>query len=483
MKKVISFLIVFSLIAFSTHAQVSETDKILSDTCSFILTTVQNPQISSIGGEWSVIGLSASGNEIPKEYFDTYYNNVETEVKEKSGILHSRKYTEYARVVIALTLIGKNPRDVAGYDLTEPLFDFEKTVTQGLNGAIWALIALDSGNYGDSQIKQKYVEYILERQLEDGGWAIGKNETAPDCDITAMALTALSSHTKEYGVSEAIDRSLAFLSKIQDENGGFSTYSEKSSESISQVITALSSLGIDAETFSKNGRTPIDALLDYYEEGKGFSHTLGGETNLMATEQALYALSAEKHLKNGEMPIFRTCKFYDIAGNKNETAILKLSKKGIISGMGSNAFAPEDNLTRAQFTVLLTKALNLGTTKEQYFSDIDKDDWCFEYVNSAYENGLVFGVSENEFNPYGNITVEEAAAILSRASDLCGIEEIADRTDTVLLPDVSVWAEDSVDFCLDTGILDDINFSGKTVLMRSQIAQMIYNMLKKAEKI
>ena len=40
-----------------------------------------------------------------------------------------------------------DPRDVAGYDLTKPLGDFDKTVWQGINGPIWALIALDSGNY------------------------------------------------------------------------------------------------------------------------------------------------------------------------------------------------------------------------------------------------------------------------------------------------------------------------------------------------
>ncbi|MCR4719168.1 MAG: S-layer homology domain-containing protein [Firmicutes bacterium] len=466
-----------------TEKDSNKENVILSDICSFIIDNVPAPQVASIGGEWAVIGLAASGTDVPKGYFDRYYENVENTVKEKKGILHSRKYTEYSRVVIALTLIGKNPEDVAGVNLVQPICDFQKTTAQGLNGAVWALIALDSGNYADDEIRQKYVDYILERQLKDGGWAIGRDEQEADCDITAMALTALSNYTKVQDISKAIERGIAFLSKIQDDNGGFSTFGETASESISQVITALSSLGIGLEEFSKNGRTPLDALLDYYKEGEGFSHTLGGEVNMMSTEQALYALSAVKHLKNGETPVFRTCKFYDISGNKSETAILTLYKKGIISGMGKNTFAPDEKLTRAQFTVLLTKALNLGTTAKSHFSDVNDDDWFFCYVNCAYEKGLVFGISESEFNPNGNITCEEAAAILSRASVFWGIDKDYSMQNAALLSDVSDWAKDSFVFCIDTGILDGVGISAKQTVMRSDIAQMIYNLLKKAERV
>ena len=68
-------------------------------------------------------------------------------MKEHEGNLHDKKYTEYSRVIVALTAIGKNPADVAGYNLLTPLGDYEKTIWQGMNGPIWALIALDSGNY------------------------------------------------------------------------------------------------------------------------------------------------------------------------------------------------------------------------------------------------------------------------------------------------------------------------------------------------
>ena len=54
-----------------------------------------------------------------------------------------KKHTEYSRVILALTSIGKDAQNICGYDLTAPLLDYDKTVWQGINGAIWALIALD----------------------------------------------------------------------------------------------------------------------------------------------------------------------------------------------------------------------------------------------------------------------------------------------------------------------------------------------------
>lgn len=43
--------------------------------------------------------------------------------------------------------MGKDPQNVAGFDLLLPLGDFDETVSQGVNGAIFALLALDSKNY------------------------------------------------------------------------------------------------------------------------------------------------------------------------------------------------------------------------------------------------------------------------------------------------------------------------------------------------
>lgn len=91
-------------------------------------------------------------------------------------------------------------------DLTTALGDYDKTIWQGLNGPIWALIALDSGNYAmpvnqdakTQAARQMYIDRILARQLSDGGWSLS-GAGVSDPGITGMALQALASSTQRGG--------------------------------------------------------------------------------------------------------------------------------------------------------------------------------------------------------------------------------------------------------------------------------------------
>lgn len=102
------------------------------------------------------------------------------------------RYTEYSRLILALTAIGRDPQNVGGYDLLLPLADLEKTTAQGVNGAAFALLALDCGGYELPQnsaaavqaTRDGYVDAILTRQNADGGWSLGGG--ASDPDLTAM---------------------------------------------------------------------------------------------------------------------------------------------------------------------------------------------------------------------------------------------------------------------------------------------------------
>ena len=74
-----------------------------------------------------MFGLARSGVKVPANYYETYYKNVTAAVTEAGGRLSETKYTEYSRLVLALTAIGRDPRDVGGYDLLMPLADFDRT--------------------------------------------------------------------------------------------------------------------------------------------------------------------------------------------------------------------------------------------------------------------------------------------------------------------------------------------------------------------
>ena len=113
---------------------------------------------------------------------------------------------------------GYDPRDVAGYDLTAPLEDFDKTIWQGINDPIFAL---DSLNYPNSQ-RDVYIAGILKLQLNDGGCNLS-GSGAGDPDVTGMTLQALAKYQSKPEVKTATDKAISFLSKAQDASGGYSS--------------------------------------------------------------------------------------------------------------------------------------------------------------------------------------------------------------------------------------------------------------------
>ena len=174
-RRLISVLLAVILVtgtALPAGAWDHDTDRALAATAGYLLTAVPDPQVGSVGGEWLVLGLARSGTELPEGWLDRYRETVASYVSGRDGVLHTKKYTEYARVVLALTAIGADPRNVAGYDLTAPLLEYDKVSWQGLNGPVWALRALDSLGGGNDRLKEKYIECILDGQLADGGWSI-----------------------------------------------------------------------------------------------------------------------------------------------------------------------------------------------------------------------------------------------------------------------------------------------------------------------
>ena len=315
MKRFICF--VLALVIIFCNIMASATDNtvvdVMTDTAEYVYKTVQNPGVSSIGGEWTIIGLSRSGADIPREYYDNYYSNVETYVTQKAGKLHRVKYTEYSRVIIALTAIGKDPTNVAGYNLLYPLADYEKTVWQGVNGSAWALIALDSGDYeipynAEAEIqatREMYVEHIVNSQMPSGGWSLAGDSV--DADITAMALIALANYRQSENVEQAICRALLCMSELQSENGGFLSGGTETSESCAQMICALCTLGIGLDDFRfvKNGNTVLSNLITYYTDGEGFRHTHDGNgVDFMSSEQALCSLAAIYRAQEGYSSLY-----------------------------------------------------------------------------------------------------------------------------------------------------------------------------------
>lgn len=489
----------------------------INNTAEYICKTVQNPQVGSIGGEWAVLGLARSGYDVPKEYYQKYYATVESYVKSLKGNLHDKKYTEYSRIIVALSSIGRDASNVGGYNLLTALGDYDKTIWQGLNGPIWALIALDSGNYKMPQnpeaktqaTRDMYVQRILDCQLSDGGWSLFGGTSAEssgngvsDPDITGMALQALAKYQYRDDVKKATEEALDCMSEKQSKKGGFSSWGVDNSESCVQIIVALCELGIpiDDPRFVKDENTMIDNLMTFYLKDKGFLHTASGSgSNIMATEQAFYGLVAVKRIKEGKNSLYRMDDslkisdpttviisgsglpgknsdisympitsqgrtFDDISGinaHKNQNAIEALASRNIINGKTDNLFEPDATMTRAEFATIIVQGLGLNTVANDKFIDVSASSWYAPYVGTANNYGIVSGMSDTEFNPEGTITKQQAAAMVARAAKLCGVDTDMDNGE---IRDVLAqfgdyvksddWARQSLAFCYKQNILD-----------------------------
>lgn len=528
---VLALIIILSLVISALAVSPSGVQSAEIETGNYILKKIASPQIGSVGGEWAAIGLARSGNKTADGFFRSYYSAVESELKACGGSLSDKKYTEYSRVILALTAMGKSPSNVGVYNLLTPLGDYYKTVWQGINGPIFALIALDSGKYDIPKntsasvqaSRDMYVEKILSLQLPDGGFAM--TGTSADPDTTAMGLQALSKYLSRMDVKASADKALDCLSALQNEAGGFGTSQNAYSESVSQTIIALGELGIslDDSRFIKDGHSLADALLSYEMSGGGFRHLPGDSSpDEMATEQALCALTSASRSGSGQKTLYDMSDAVSLIGDgsgsgsglsgknadvktpsvinsgvsfldlpaenphKNRTAILSLASRGIISGMGDGTFAPESTMTRAQFSAIVVKALGLVPKASGTFADVAVESWYAPYVGTACTYGIVSGRSATSFDPEGTITRQEAAVMAARAAKLCGMDTtmtasairdtLAQFSDYTKSAD---WAQASLAFCYSKNILDtsDTEIQPAVPVTRGAVAQMLLNML------
>lgn len=265
----------------------------------------ESPAHDSIYGEWSVINAARSGVSVPQDWFDEYYKNLCAALEEAGGELSATKNTEYSRAIIALSAIGKDPANAAGYNLFSHYMTMDEITKQGISGAIFALIALDCKGYPlpeKSEVtREAIVNYILELEHEGGGWAIIGDSA--DVDVTAQALQALAPYTSDERVSAAAERAVALLSLRQNDDGGFYAWQGINSQTTAQVIIALTALGINPRTderFIKRDGWTGSFLMKYYLGDGSFCHTLGSESDAMATDQCLQALISVDLLDNGK---------------------------------------------------------------------------------------------------------------------------------------------------------------------------------------
>lgn len=118
--------------------------------------------------------------------------------------------------------------------------------------------------------------------------------------------------------------------------------------------------------------------------------------------------------------------FTDIDNVFSKDEILALYAAGISTGTTATTFSPNKNITRAQFAVMVARALNIQSAKATAFKDV-KGQWFENEVQALAEVGIVTGVNATTFNPTANITRQQAAAMILRMLEYKGYKVTVDK--------------------------------------------------------
>lgn len=157
-----------------------------------------------------------------------------------------------------------------------------------------------------------------------------------------------------------------------------------------------------------------------------------------------------------------------------------LASKGIINGTSDTTFSPQNYITRADFMVLLVKALDLNAVVDSNFDDVPSDAYYYNQIGIAKKLGITTGVGDNMYNPKAQITRQDMMVLITRALMVSGkissegtADVVASFTDK---GDIAPYAVTGVATLVKEGIVLGSNnmINPKGNASRAELAAIVY---------
>ena len=296
----------------------------------------------NVGGtaEWYALGLFQYGDYDFSAYREALIKYLNE--KEIGGASTRLKFALLLSFVTDNGDIDRKTGKLPDTDFIEKTLNDDSIGGQGIMSYVFGLHLYNNG-YNGNVSEEDIINVFIKTQHDDGGWSVMGDYG--DVDVTAMVLQALAPLTDnafmpdpgntETGLTEytatiiaMAERGIKFLSEKQSDDGGYAGFGVKNAESTAQVITALSSLGIDCATdarFLKNGNSLIDGIMKFRLEDGSFCHEEGGASSPSATVQTFYSMVAYLRMKEGLSPLYvkdiNEKKLAEVYDEKNATDI------------------------------------------------------------------------------------------------------------------------------------------------------------------
>ncbi|PAB61107.1 S-layer homology domain-containing protein [Anaeromicrobium sediminis] len=179
----------------------------------------------------------------------------------------------------------------------------------------------------------------------------------------------------------------------------------------------------------------------------------------------------------------------NLSSNYAKESIITLSEMDIINGDQNGNFKPYKPVTRSEIITMIVKVLEIDTNNlpdNATFKDVPKDHWAFKYVEAAYREGIIRGLSADEFGRDKECTREQMATMFINALGLTEKQELEHVNNLNDKEQVSDWAKDKVEITLATGLMSGVGantFAPKGYAKREQVAVVMDKFIKNKEKI
>lgn len=193
--------------------------------------------------------------------------------------------------------------------------------------------------------------------------------------------------------------------------------------------------------------------------------------------------------------------FYDVApGTWYYEPVMYAASRGLVQGYGNSGYyGPDDTLTRAQAAMILCRYFAPEVNLDVYegnrtgMSDVEGYTWYTSAANWAVSTGVIGGRVYSDgaayFEPHDIITREELCTMVARAAASFRGADIAGADRSAMLStngheEVSPWADDSVAWCMDNGVVNGVSEPGgrhvrpQGVVTRATMAQVMMNAIE-----
>lgn len=170
----------------------------------------------------------------------------------------------------------------------------------------------------------------------------------------------------------------------------------------------------------------------------------------------------------------------DIQGHWAQPTIEKWINKGLIGGYSDSSFKPDNEITRAEFMVLVNRAMSKTYQNESCsYKDVHTNDWFYQDLAISQTSGHVSGYPDLTFKPNQYISRQEAAAIIAKilSAGFEGTDYIRSLSDAAKIPD---WSRNSINNVLGKKIMNgypDGSFKPENNISRAESIVTLENAL------